>query len=774
MKKNSRVLFYSILFFYLLLNPDLILLDHSSSCFGQVVPPYLIEKPDYFQTLVNPNCSHCIDEAKRRAKELKQDDQVLCWTRGKSSGGAIPHRFFLNRYRVISDTYGVFVYDADAGYSRAFKASTDFRFHGWYKGIMVMKHKDGTIYSCLSGRAIGGPKKNSKLESWPSLVSTWGWAMKANPNGVAYHMYEKYQPLELDSKENEHSFKSRVVPDHDPKIALKENQLVLGIIPNKSEGGSELVPWCYPLEKMNEGGCYETYTDSKSDKQKVVILKQGCTGTYAAYYPVAQLHRSVQKLSEQGEVLEKQTVQLRVDLNNEIAPFEDLVTGSHFDVAGRCLSGKLKGWSLKACDGVVVKWYAWFAEFPNTKIVSPTLSEKKKIEANKTEKNDSNNRIKKSTSVKSGKIKEIAGTAELLKSIPKYQTTLIRYDLQKRSVILQLNGQKESKVYNLLDDAEIRFRGWWGRLEQFHPGDQIWVWLQIDRDKQPIGVLLLADQISQIDLQGLNVTIEKVTPNGLVLHQDGKTSQSYAFSKSFQERIGKVLFAVSKDRWFVQLRNQEIDFLFDQKDFSQIVKKQKLWLRQRWSNEGLPGTISFVHALSGEAELMLDHETMRWARSLEIGSEIKIQGNRITPKNPIVAAVKSVTPWRERTLLRLVIPANEITSIKIGDRVFAQVPAFSENIDMSEYPLFLDRPEMKSDKIEWFLASIYCSCGVKNNTCTGHFYTIASCNPNGCAAPHIARKQLEEKIDAGKSNRQIWQELYKERGDWMTRPHLLP
>src|SRR5262249_16865755 len=76
--------------------------------------PTLVAKPDAFKALVNPNCSHCVDEAKRRAGELHEDDPVLCWTRGYSDGGAIPIRFFLAPYRVISDSYGTFVYDPDA------------------------------------------------------------------------------------------------------------------------------------------------------------------------------------------------------------------------------------------------------------------------------------------------------------------------------------------------------------------------------------------------------------------------------------------------------------------------------------------------------------------------------------------------------------------------------------------------------------------------------------------------------------------------------------
>src|SRR6266404_8452435 len=107
--------------------------------------PVLISRTEAFQTLVNPECSHCVDEAKRRAGELRDDDRVLAWVRGYSDGGAIPVRFFLNPYRVISDSYGVFVYDPDAGYARGFAPSYDFSFYGWRNGVMVMRHKDGTL-----------------------------------------------------------------------------------------------------------------------------------------------------------------------------------------------------------------------------------------------------------------------------------------------------------------------------------------------------------------------------------------------------------------------------------------------------------------------------------------------------------------------------------------------------------------------------------------------------------------------------------------------------
>src|SRR4051794_13859464 len=174
--------------------------------------PAVVARPEAFQTLVNPACSHCRDEARRRAAQLKPSDRVLAWTRGYSEGGTIPIRFFLNTYRVISDSYGVFVYDPDAGYARGFAPSYEFRFHGWRNGVMVMRHKDGTRYSCLSGLAFAGPKRGTRLKPVPAVVSDWGWWLEKYPNAVAYHMFDKYQPVELPSGENPDSVKSRGKP----------------------------------------------------------------------------------------------------------------------------------------------------------------------------------------------------------------------------------------------------------------------------------------------------------------------------------------------------------------------------------------------------------------------------------------------------------------------------------------------------------------------------------------------------------------------------------
>jgi hypothetical protein len=303
----------------------------------------LISEPTAFQTLVNPQCSHCRDEAKRRSGELRDDDRVLCWIRGYSDGGAIPIRFFLNPYRVISDSYGVFVYDPDAGYARGFAPSYEFTFHGWRGGVMVMKHKDGTLFSCLTGKAFEGPRKGAQLEAVPTLVSNWGDWLERYPQAVAYHMFEKYQPVELPKAEHDSSRQSRSAVD--PRLPADE--MVLGV----SHGDTVRA---YRLSELRR----KQLTIETVGDESWSILWNEPTQTATAYLSVAQ--------PPDKQPGDSRRVTLDLDSENRAAPFVDRATNSHWDITGRAVDGELKGWTLKWLDGTQVKWFAWAAEYPQT------------------------------------------------------------------------------------------------------------------------------------------------------------------------------------------------------------------------------------------------------------------------------------------------------------------------------------------------------------------------------------------------------------------------
>ncbi len=303
--------------------------------------PKTLYRPRMFETLVNPDCSHCVDEARRKAGVLQDKDRVLGWIRGEYNGGAIPYRWFLVPYRVISDSYGVFVYDADADFVRGWPASYDFRFHGWRNGVMVMSHKDGTLFDCLTGIAFDGPRKGERLTPLPAVETDWGPWLKENPRTVAYQMVSKFEPQSLPGSVLAESRSTRPVPD----LRLDAEERVFGLAQ-----GDESRAW--PLRSFGERPGLRKVSVGG---QEALILWDGRTRTAAAYAPEID--------GKAGE-----PVTLRMEASDAAAPWVDKETGSRWSVIGRAVSGPRKGQTLRWLPGVMVKWYAWAAEYPKTSI----------------------------------------------------------------------------------------------------------------------------------------------------------------------------------------------------------------------------------------------------------------------------------------------------------------------------------------------------------------------------------------------------------------------
>jgi hypothetical protein len=711
-----------------------VILAWASVLSAQETKPRLIVQPDAFKTLVNPMCSHCRDEAKRRADDLKPGDRVLCWIRGYSEGGAIPYRFFLNPYRVISDTYGVFVYDPDAGYARGFAPSLDFQFHGWRNGVMVMKHKDGTLYSSLTGVAFDGPRKGDKLKAVPTLVSDWGPWLTAYPQAVAYHLFDKYQPVELPTTPHAGSLKSRGAVDK----RMPEDAPVLGVVVGEQARA-------YPLEMLAKPGIVQDQLDGKA----CVLFWLETTKTAAAYRPVASPPSKVKA--------EPRNVTLKREGKLASAPFRDKETGSHWDIAGRAVDGELKGWTLEWLDAVQVKWFAWSAEYPTT-----TIYEQKKEGAEKPNAKDA--------------LKEIAGSSEFLRAVPKKFGSLRNVDAAKHQVTVLFEGDKEATTWTLTPDAEIKVWGWWGRLDNlsYRIEERVWAWFKVDRAKKPIAIFMLADDLSEQDIHGDGLTVKSIDDKKIAFVFAKDKTRAVARRDCLYRRDDKsadLKDLKPMDRVFLcRMRGGDQPFdLMDRASFEVLREAQKRRLRKRWLQEGLPGTVGFLHLYSGEVDVLLDHEAIRWARSLAPGSKVELVA---TP--PINAVVKRVSAQREKTQVRLVVKSFDLAELNTGQRVHLKMPAPPAEVDNDVAPPGIDLPRTKEERIDWFLANTYCTCKVGGDGCTGDFYTLASCNPNACGAPNATRQYIGRKIDEGRTNREIFQALLKQRGPQMLRPHLLP
>jgi hypothetical protein len=312
---------------------------------GPAKEPTLIARPGAFPTLSHPNCSHCRIEGERRQAELRSDDRVLCWMQVQTDGyindGAIPLRFFLNMFRVLDDGWGLFVYDPDAGFARGFApGGGPFRFYGWRNGVMVVKGPDGTLYSGLTGVAFHGPRKGSRLQPEPTLVTDWGFWHKRYPQAVAFTMYDKFKPVELPADVNEDSSKSRGPADG----RLPADTMVLGVWDGKQARA-------YPLDVLEKSGVIH---DTGNGRPRVVFW-YGPTRTAAAY------RQPWGTSGLQGDV----GWIFRVDRKVASAPFVEKRLGLHWDITGRPVEG---GPRLAWMDSVQVKWFAWAAEYPQTSI----------------------------------------------------------------------------------------------------------------------------------------------------------------------------------------------------------------------------------------------------------------------------------------------------------------------------------------------------------------------------------------------------------------------
>src|SRR5205823_4419645 len=94
------------------------------------------------------------------------------------------------------------------------------RFHGWRNGVMVMRHKDGTLFDCLTGLAFDGPRKGEQLTPLPTVETDWGPWLKDNPGTVAYAMVPKFQPQSAPKDPLPESRGTR--PGPDPRLDAEE------------------------------------------------------------------------------------------------------------------------------------------------------------------------------------------------------------------------------------------------------------------------------------------------------------------------------------------------------------------------------------------------------------------------------------------------------------------------------------------------------------------------------------------------------------------------
>ncbi len=300
--------------------------------------PKVIERvqPGQFEALTEPPCSYC--STQHRKGLIRDQDRVLAWLRASHNGGAVPLRHFLAGPRVINDTYGLFFYDPDGGYVAAYGKDYGYEPYGWRNGVMVVRGKDGTLWSALTGMAFDGPQKGQRLTRIPNMMTNWSHWIMLHPESTAYDLFDgkTYKATALPTQMSDEAKRSMGEVDG----RLKPQANVLGIefqTANKA----------YRLDQLPERACLL----DKVDDREVAVFWYGPTQTAVAF----------------SRRLGDQTLTLFADsISPESAPFKDKETGSRWTLAGRAVDGPLRGKELDWVNSIQCHWYAWVAEYPET------------------------------------------------------------------------------------------------------------------------------------------------------------------------------------------------------------------------------------------------------------------------------------------------------------------------------------------------------------------------------------------------------------------------
>lgn len=305
----------------------------------------ILARPDLFQPLTEPPCSYCVNQDRKQL--IAPGEVVLAWLRGGHNGGAFPLRHFLAAPRVLNDTYGLFFYDPDGGYVSAFEKDYGFSFHGWRGGVMVVRGPDGTLWSALTGIALEGPQKGSRMKRVPSMLTSWGHWLMLHPESTAYDLFDgqKYRVAELPLEMTEEALNNMTAVD--PR--LDRFAMVLGI---EGDPGKLAVPLTGLADRH--------VATATLDGRPVAVFWYGPTNSAVAWSPLVD-----------GRPLD-----FYADgISPETAPFKDRQTGTRWTLAGRGVDGPLRGRELEWVPSLQCRWYAWSGEYPDTEIHAPAPKE---------------------------------------------------------------------------------------------------------------------------------------------------------------------------------------------------------------------------------------------------------------------------------------------------------------------------------------------------------------------------------------------------------------
>ena len=135
-------------------------------------------------------------------------------------------------------------------------------------------------------------------------------------------------------------------------------------------------------------------------------------------------------------------------------------------------------------------------------------------------------------------------------------------------------------------------------------------------------------------------------------------------------------------------------------------------------------------------------------------------------------SIAEARPDYARERVSFDVPGGRLGEFQSGGTVllFFHLP---DQIDL-EMPPDLGRFTGRQERVDYFLSTVYCSCGMMGTSCAGHWNTLAACQLHGCGMPSVITQLIGDWIDAGKSDREILAALVERDGKKILHQHQQP
>ncbi len=362
--------------------------------------------------------------------------------------------------------------------------------------------------------------------------------------------------------------------------------------------------------------------------------------------------------------------------------------------------------------------------------------------------------------------------------LPKLFARLEAHDAATRELTLTLerDGQRITRPARL--DMDAFLGGGLGSPGDVRPGTRIWAVFVRGASKEELkSVRFLTAEIGLQTIHGdwFSVDSIDVPAASLTLAQEEggqRVVRTVPLGDEVRVRKGtrsgdaRLLKAGDKVRYQTRFEAGEyrVVAVMDGAGLEKESEGQRARLERLITREGVPGEGVGVDEQAGEAWLLLYRPGGDRARRLSPGDSVRLVVGRAQHR----LKVRRVQPWGEKTALTLELAGSGL-ALGSHEPVRVHLP---EKPAGGALPPGVGRATEKKERIDWLLASVYCTCPNRPDTCTGHLYTLAMCDRKGCGMPAAVEKLLSGWIDAGRSDGEVLQLLEKEQGPLLRRIHL--